>query len=63
MKPTEKTPLADLERIAARLTGTAPLSWRLREDGALVVIAAPEGRKLIFTPREVQAARKLMESA
>ena len=50
------------KRVAARLVGSKPLAYKLREDGVLVVIGE-DGRKSTFTPDQVRAARKTEDSA
>ena len=44
----------DFKTIASRLIDAEPLSYKPYPDGSLVVIA-PTGQKLTFTPEQVQA--------
>jgi hypothetical protein len=48
-------PTPDYPKIAAALVGGTPLDFKAYPDGSLVVIA-PNGQKIKFTPAEVQAA-------
>jgi hypothetical protein len=48
-------PTPDYPKIAAFLVGGTPLDFKAYPDGSLVVIA-PNGQKIKFTPAEVQAA-------
>lgn len=45
----------DIKRILNKLMGKNVLSWRLREDGFLVVINN-QGWKVTFSPQEVERA-------
>jgi hypothetical protein len=47
-----------INAVAARLAGGKPMAYKLRQDGAMVIVG-PQGRKSFFTPDEVQAARQV----
>ena len=49
-----------LSAIAESLVKGVPLSYKFYADGHLVVIA-PTGKKLHFTPEQVRAAEKALE--
>lgn len=49
--------MISINRAAAKLAGGKPMATHQRPDGTLAVID-PAGKKRIFTPKEVQQARK-----
>jgi hypothetical protein len=50
----------DLKKVVNRLMGKDVLSYRLREDGFLVIINL-EGWKVTFSPSEVENARQALQ--
>lgn len=49
----------DVKKIVNKLMGKDVLSWRLREDGFLMVINS-QGWKVTFSPEEVERAKNAL---